>query len=104
MTGVLRSPEERHLIIGGTTKAATTSLFNYLGTHPAICASSVKETRFFLDGDYPLPSKYRAEAGLERYGEFFRSCHADQWRLDATPDYLYSPGTPGRLRESLPSL
>ena len=49
----------RYLIIGGTTKAATTSLFIYLADHPSICAATYKETRFFLSSDYPLPSKYR---------------------------------------------
>ena len=27
-----------YLIVGGTTKAATTSLFTYLADHPAVCA------------------------------------------------------------------
>ena len=47
----------RYLIIGGTTKAGTTSLHAYLSDHPQVCASSIKETRFFLDRDYPLEAK-----------------------------------------------
>jgi len=43
------------LIIGGTSKAGTTSLYTYLADHPQICPSALKETRFFLDSDYPLP-------------------------------------------------
>lgn len=46
-------------IIGGGSKAGTTSVFNYLADHPEICAADAKETRFFLDADYPLPSKLR---------------------------------------------
>lgn len=95
-------PVHRHLIIGGTTKAATTSLFFHLSDHPEVCASSSKETRFFLDPDYPLPSKYRIEDGLERYGQFFQECSADQVRMEATPDYLYSLGTAERIRVHLP--
>jgi hypothetical protein len=92
-----------YLIVGGTTKAATTSLFQYLAEHPHVCAASIKETRFFLDADYPLESKYRFEDGLERYDEFFRDCPGtSRLRVEATPDYLYSQGTARRIAESLP--
>lgn len=78
--------EHRYLIIAGTTKAATTSLFNYLADHPEICASNVKETRFFLDADYPLPAKYRFEDGLDKYELYFVHCSASHIRMEATPD------------------
>jgi hypothetical protein len=94
--------DERYLIIAGTTRAGTTSAFLYLGDHPQICASSVKETRFFLDTDYPLPSKYRLEDGLDKYASYFRHCQEQRWRLEATPDYLYSPGTPRKILNALP--
>jgi hypothetical protein len=91
-----------YLIIGGTTKAATTSVFNYLAAHPHICGSNTKETRFFLDVSYPLKSKYRIEDGLEKYEEFFGHCKdPTKLRLEATPDYLYSPGTPRKINQSL---
>ena len=89
-----------HLFIAGTTKAATTSLFAYLADHPDVCAANIKETRFFLDADYPLPAKYRYEDGLENYEQFFNHCAQRRVRVEATPDYLYSPGTPQRLYDS----
>ena len=92
----------RYLIIGGTTKAGTTSLHAYLSDHPQGCASSIKETRFFLDRDYPLEAKYRSDDGLEHYEEYFAHRGAAAVRVDATPDYLYSPGTPVRLAATLP--
>jgi Sulfotransferase domain len=92
----------RYLIIGGTTKAGTTSLHAYLNHHPQVCASSIKETRFFLDRDYPLQAKYRSEDGLEHYEEYFARPEPAALRVEATPDYLYSPGTPGRLAAALP--
>ncbi len=99
----LRVQDHSYLIIGGTTKAATTSLFSYLAAHPQICAANLKETRFFLDADYPLSSKYRFEDGLDKYEEFFsHSSPTNFFRLEATPDYLYSPGTAQRINESLP--
>ena len=103
MTTLSKVKEHSYLIIGGTTKAATTSLFSYLADHPQICASSLKESRFFLDADYPVPSKYRFEDGLDKYEELFQHCHdAQLLRLEATPDYLYSVGTPQKIKSSLP--
>lgn len=97
---VSKVSEYSYLIIGGTTKAATTSLFAYLADHPQICAANVKETRFFLDKDYPVPSKYRLEDGLEKYETFY--CHCPKLRMEATPDYLYSLSTPQNIKQYLP--
>jgi hypothetical protein len=102
MTALSSVKEHSYLIIGGTTKAATTSVFSYLAEHPQVCASSLKESRFFLDADYPLSSKYRFEDSLDKYEELFQHCHdAQLLRLEATPDYLYSPATPQKIKFSL---
>ncbi|UJS18253.1 MAG: sulfotransferase domain-containing protein [Candidatus Jettenia sp.] len=100
----LNVKDYRYLIIGGTTKAATTSLFFYLKDHPQICAANRKETRFFLDADYPVPSrsKYRFEDGLDKYEQFYIHCTNMNVRMEATPDYLYSQGTPQKIKQSLP--
>jgi hypothetical protein len=94
----------RELIIGGVTRAATTSVFKYLSDHPEICSSSYKETRFFLDKEYPLPRLYYFDQGLEKREEFFKHCGEDSVRLEAEPDYLFSPGTASRIRDALPSV
>lgn len=92
-----------YLIIGGTTKAATTSLFNYLADHPEVCASKNKETRFFLDEDYPVPLRdHHIRQGIAAYENFFERCAPSKLRLEATPDYLYSPNTATRLNRYLP--
>lgn len=103
---ILHVKDHRYLIIGGTTKAATTSLFFYLADHPQVCAANMKETGFFLNAEYPypLPLKYRFEDGLEKYEVFFRHCSDARLRVEATPDYLYSPGTPQKVKESLPQV
>lgn len=68
----MQTDDQLYLIIGGTTKAGTTSIFRYLSAHPDVCASSLKETRFFLDKDYPLPSTNRFNgSNLECYRVFF---------------------------------
>ena len=91
-----------YLIVGGTTKAATTSLFAYLTDHPAICAATYKETRFFLSSDYPLPSKYRYTGDAEEYADLFPNCNETQLRMESTPDYLYCEKARERIAEFLP--
>ena len=91
-----------YLIIGGTTKAATTSLFAYLTDHPAICAATYKETRFFLSDDYPLPSKYRYKGDVEEYDLLFSSADEAQLRMESTPDYLYCEKARERIATLLP--
>ena len=98
--------QDRYLIIGGTTKAATTSLFNYLAAHPEVCASTRKETRFFIDEDYFLPlPKIHFSQGLEKYNTFFiNQVDSASVRLEATPDYLYSSTTAEKIKTSLPNV
>ena len=91
-----------YLIVGGTTKAATTSLFAYLTDHPAICAATYKETRFFLSSDYPLPSKYRYSHDAQEYAALFSNCDDTQLRVESTPDYLYCEKARERIAEFLP--
>lgn len=92
----------QYLIVGGTTKAATTSLFSYLSDHPSICAASYKETRFFLDSKYPLPSKFRFNGDVEEYSSLFTQCDEDDIRLESTPDYLYCSSALDRIAAYLP--
>lgn len=78
----------RFLIIAGQPKAGTTSLFRWLAQHEDICASTFKETRFFLDRDYPLPRNITSDAIADYLASF-----PDRSRpvlLEATPDYLYN--------------
>src|SRR5204862_2385931 len=92
---------DRFLVIAGTSKAGTTSVFSYLANHPQICRAE-KETRFFLDADYPLSSKKRYQKnGPETYLSLFDSGPPENWRLEATPDYLYSANTPYFIRQTL---
>jgi len=96
----------QYLIIGGTTKAATTSLYRYLDDRPDICASTIKETRFFIDDDYPLSPLIAAKwsEGIEKYNECFPKNYSPEClRLEASPDYLYSEGTPARIKKYLPN-
>lgn len=93
-----------NLIIAGTTRAASTSLFNYLAAHPDVCPSTLKETRFFLDLDYPLPRAHSYTEGIDIYRQFFLQCDPSALQMEATPDYLYAKGTAPRIRTSLQSV
>jgi len=73
-----------NLIIAGTVKGGTTSLFTYLSKHPSIGISKVKETCFFL------PVRYRKETvKLSEYANFFNVSDKNKpYILEATPGYL----------------
>lgn len=91
----------QYIIIGGTTKAATTSLFEYLCAHPDICGSKYKESRFFLDENYPLERKIPF-GDIGHYSTLFDGCLNKAIRLEATPDYLYSNKTPDKIKQLIP--
>lgn len=95
--------EPLYLIIAGISKAGTTSLFDYLADHPDIEGSKVKQTFFFLDKEMQekqgLKSFRDYEDGLNGFEYFFKkSVQQYKYRVEASPDYLYSPGTPNRIK------
>lgn len=92
-----------HLIIAGATRAATTSLFEYLGDHPQVVRSSIKETRYFLGDHYPLPRHLPKDAPLSAYLGLFHQPDGNKTLLEATPDYLYCATAAKRIREELPN-
>ncbi|MEM7722600.1 MAG: sulfotransferase domain-containing protein [Pseudomonadota bacterium] len=81
-------PGQTLVLIAGQSKAGTTSLFAALSRHPSVGASKLKELRFFLDTDYPLPAPARFNGrNLATFRDF---CH-DPTRpilLEASPDYF----------------
>ena len=81
------------MIIGGSTKCGTTSLFNYFSKHPQVCPSNLKETRYFLFNDYQSEDLSRTNLGDSNYDDLFMNCGDGQFKLEATPDYLYSRHT-----------
>lgn len=79
----MADPTLPNLIIAGVNKAGTTSLFAYLGQHPQIGHSAVKETCYFL------PARYgRAVAPLEAYRKQFAHCRDMPVRMESTPGYF----------------
>lgn len=78
------APRFANFVIGGTEKAGTTSVFDYLSAHPEVCTSSKKETDFFREG---FTGDLRADA--ECYARFFERCDPTvPVLLEASPGYL----------------
>ena len=90
-----------YLLLAGTTKAATSSLFAWLAAHPGVSPARIKEPRTFLDPDYPLESPVPHARGLAAYEALFEPRGPGALRLEATPDYLHSPGSAARIRAEL---
>ena len=88
-------------VIGGTEKAGTTSVFDYLSAHPQVCASQKKETDFFrhhYTGDPLIDAR--------RYAGYFEHCgrHA-AIRMEASPGYLGEAATVApRMRVLVPEV
>lgn len=73
-----------NLIIGGTGRSGSTSLFRYLTDHPEVCGSSRKETHFFIKHIDKITAN-----DLEEYSGFFSHCNVlHKIRIEATPHYL----------------
>lgn len=103
MADALAGPTEPrlpNLVIIGVSKAGTTSLFNYLGQHPDIGTSDVKELRYFT------PLRYgKALEPIETYAAHFSACAHDKIAVEATPGYFYGGRPLARgLHETLPAV
>jgi hypothetical protein len=87
-----------NLVVAGVAKAGTTSLFRYLAQHPDVCASAVKEARYFTGLRYGEPL-----APLSEYGQLFAHCDGARYRMEATPGYFPGGAVVARaLDETLP--
>lgn len=72
-----------NLVIAGVGKAGTTSMFHYLSQHSDICASTVKEPRYFRVED-----EHASPGPLETYARLFSHCGAQRYVMEASPQYF----------------
>ena len=80
----MNTDDSNFLIIGGTNKAGTTSVFRYLADHPEVCAAHVKETAFFIQESGIDPVDVRL-----RYHRCFPVRRPGEWLLaEASTGYL----------------
>jgi hypothetical protein len=73
-----------NLVVIGVSKAGTTSLFEYLGRHPDVGLSDVKELRYFTPLRYGEPLE-----PLASYARHFEDCVHERYAVEATPGYFY---------------
>lgn len=97
----LRWPD---FFIAGVVKAGTTSLTEYLGQHPDIFMSPVKEPHFFSRVQ-PAPHLrffYPHIADQQEYLELFVQAREDQVLGEASTSYFWDRKTPQRIRMVAP--
>ena len=90
----------QHFIIGGTIKAATSSLYNYINAHPQVCGSKIKETYFFSQG-------YSGDVDRdhEKYASFFSPQPGNTVLFEASPNYLaYKENVAPRIKQLFPDI
>lgn len=72
-----------NIILAGTNKAGTTSLFRYLSDHPDVASSKIKEVRFFSTHKGDL-----SDDDIELYHSYFPKKTTKKIVLEASPCYL----------------
>jgi hypothetical protein len=103
-----------NFFIVGAQKAGTTSLYHYLNQHPEIYMSPVKEPRFFAreinpEGEVVVqtfggPSRRQPPrfANLDAYRALFQGVKDERAIGEASPTYIYAPGTAERIKKHVP--
>jgi Sulfotransferase family len=106
-----------NFLIIGAQRAGTTSVYHYLGQHPEIYTSPLKEPRFFaFEGEDPdFRGPFHRDPGasaagrprgtvteLEQYRQLFAGVTEESAVGEASPQYLYSEKAAARIRHHLP--
>lgn len=96
----MRKPD---LFIIGAAKCGTTSLYEYLKSHPEVFMSPAKEPRYFSP-DLMSGSPHDLDYGkdLERYLGLFTGARDEKRLGEASVRYIYSKQAPGLIREFNP--
>lgn len=90
-------------LIIGAQRCGTSSLYRYLGSHPDIVPSVRKETEYFSNQFSEGEQWYRAHFALDARIRLQRLIRGRAPLVfEATPDYLFHPWTPIRVKECLP--
>jgi hypothetical protein len=89
------------LVLGGQ-RCGTSSLYKYLGRHPEIAPSLRKEVEYFTIDYGRGEGWYRAHFPLRIRRRLHRALGRSMLTFEATPDYLFDPRAPQRIKELLP--
>ena len=94
------------LVIGGQ-KCGTTSLYRYLDEHPDVFTGPVKELRFFSGesiSQEAAPTSGPPISDFKAYREYFERDSKYQAAGEASPSYIFYPGTAERIHRHLPDV
>ena len=105
--GMARAPGERvpDFFVVGQPKSGTTALYEMLRRHPQIYMPDRKEPRFFASELYVRdpPRPGGTPTTLAEYLPWFEAALPEQRVGDASPWYLWSPTSAGRIAEAQPA-
>src|SRR5438067_1188707 len=92
-------------ILIGVPRAGTTSAYRYLGQHPGLFTSAMKEINFLAypghDGAATLPWVRFRVTTLEEYEALFRDADG-RLTVDVSPACFSSPVAPDRIARFVP--
>ncbi|MDQ5820413.1 MAG: sulfotransferase [Actinomycetota bacterium] len=99
-------------LVIGAAKAGTTSLYHYLGQHPQIFMSPVKEPRFFALEGHPLDFRgpgderlrEKTTTTLEAYRELFAGVRNERAVGEASVLYLHHQAAPEAIARYIPDV
>lgn len=84
-----------NFIVAGPPKCSSTSLHYYLGQHPDIYTSKIKETRFF---------SLHYDKGMQYYESFFAGATTEKAIGETTPSYSFLPFVADHIRKHYPEM
>lgn len=84
-----------NFIVAGPPKCSSSSLHYYLGQHPDIYTSKIKETRFF---------SLHYEKGMAFYETFFEEAQQEKAIGETTPSYSFLPFVADRIKLHYPEI
>lgn len=99
-----------NFVIIGAAKSGTTALYHYLRQHPDIYMSPQKETNFFAFEGQKVDFRGPGDEGISQssitdlgsYQEQFSGVLGETAVGEASPWYLYLPGTAENMRRHIP--
>src|SRR5437763_1253010 len=100
-------------LIIGAPKAGSTALHDALARHPQLCASPIKEPKYFLtDGTPPARAGHRGPGDAhsarewvwrrEHYQQLFNAMPAGTLGFESTPFYLWQRDSHRRMALTVP--
>ena len=92
-------------LIIGAQKAGTSSLYSYLGQHPQLIPSHVKEVHYFDGGLNPNIDNFeKGEAWYRANFPFRNQMSAGTKSFEASPLYIFNPLAPKRIFDLVPEV